>query len=59
MNWTQFSELASSTGYLLMFMVLVWVALAVVFYWSFVSGSSSMREDVKFGILEDDEPISQ
>ena len=59
MDWTQFSELASSTGYILMFMMLVWAILAVVIYWAFVSGSTSMGENVKFKVIEDDDPISQ
>lgn len=57
MNWTEFSELASSTGFILMLMLLVWAMLAAVIYWAFVSGAASMGESVKFRLLEDDEPI--
>ena len=59
MNWTEFPELASSTGFILMFMVLVWAVLAGVIYWAFISGSTTMGESVKFKMIEDDEPISR
>lgn len=57
MNWTEFSELASSTGFILMLMLLVWATLAGVIYWAFASGTASMDESVKFRLLEDDKPI--
>jgi len=59
MNWTQFPELASSTGYILLFTVLIWVGLACVMYWSYVSGTTSSSENVKFKIVEDDKPVSR
>ncbi len=59
MNWTQFPELASSTGYILLFMMLIWIGLAVVMYWAFVSGTTSNDETVKFKIVEDDKPVAQ
>lgn len=59
MNWTQFQELAPSTGYILLFMLLVWSLLAGVIYWAFVSGTTSMSEGVKFKVVEDDEPVAR
>lgn len=58
-NWTQFQELASSTGFILMLIVLLWAALAVVIYWAYISGATSMGESVKFKVVEDDKPVSR
>jgi polyferredoxin len=58
-HWTEFYELASSTGFILLFMLLVWAVLAGAIYWSYVSGSGSMGEAVKFRLLEDDEPVAR
>lgn len=59
MDWTQFPELASSTGYMLLVTILLWVMLAGIIYWAFTSGTTSMGEQVKFKVLEDDKPVSQ
>lgn len=59
MNWTQFGELASSTGFILLLIMLLWTALAVIIYWAFVSGTTSMGESVKFKVVEDDKPVSR
>jgi hypothetical protein len=56
-NWTQFQELASSTGYILLLVMLLWTGLAVIIYWAFVSGTTSMGENVKFKVVEDDKPV--
>lgn len=59
MDWTQFPELASSTGYILLFTMLLWAMLAGVIYWAFTSGTTTLGEQVKFKVLEDDKPVSQ
>lgn len=59
MNWTQFPELAQSTGFIFLMVILLWALLAVVIYWAFVSGTTSMGESVKFKVVEDDEPVSR
>ncbi|MDF2628000.1 MAG: hypothetical protein K0R39_1831 [Symbiobacteriaceae bacterium] len=56
-DWTEFRELASSTGYIFLVMILIWSVLAGIIYWAFVSGSTSMQEEVKFKVVEDDKPV--
>ena len=58
-DWTQFQELASSTGFILMLVISLWATLAVVIYWAYVSGATSMKESVKYKVLEDDKPVSR
>lgn len=58
-GWSQFHELASSTGYILLLVMLLWTLLAVIIYWAFVSGTTSMDENVKFKVVEDDKPIAR
>lgn len=58
-EWTQFGELASSTGFILLLVLLLWAALAGVITWAFVSGSTSMGENAKFKVVEDDEPVAR
>ncbi|MFZ5826007.1 MAG: hypothetical protein ACOY94_17060 [Bacillota bacterium] len=58
-DWTQFQELASSTGFILMLVILLWATLAVIIYWAYVSGATSMGENVKYKVVEDDEPVSR
>lgn len=58
-EWTQFGELASSTGFILLLVVLLWAMLAGVIYWAFVSGATTMGEKVKFKVVEDDKPVSR
>lgn len=57
-EWTEFQELASSTGYIFLVVILLWSLLAGIIYWAFVSGTTSMKEEVKFKVLEDDQPVS-
>lgn len=57
-EWTEFRELASSTGYIFLVVILLWSLLAGIIYWAFVSGTTSMKEEVKFKVLEDDQPVS-
>ncbi|MFZ5817019.1 MAG: hypothetical protein ACOY93_17285 [Bacillota bacterium] len=59
MEWTQFQELASSTGFILMLVMLLWAVLAGIMYWAFVSGTTSMGEGAKFKVVEDDRPVSR
>lgn len=58
-EWTEFRELASSTGYIFLVIILIWTVLAGIMYWAFVSGSTSMQEEVKFKVIEDDKPVTQ
>jgi hypothetical protein len=58
-GWSQFYELASSTGYILLVVMLLWTLLAVIIYWAFVSGTTSMDENVKFKVVEDDKPVAR
>lgn len=58
-EWTEFRELASSTGYIFLVIILLWSLLAGIIYWAFVSGSTSMKEEVKFKVVEDDKPVMQ
>ncbi|HYF80884.1 MAG TPA: hypothetical protein VD973_27550 [Symbiobacteriaceae bacterium] len=58
-EWTEFRELASSTGYIFLVIILIWTVLAGIMYWAFVSGSTSMQEEVKFKVVEDDKPVMQ
>ncbi|HLN65068.1 MAG TPA: hypothetical protein VK464_26400 [Symbiobacteriaceae bacterium] len=57
-EWTEFRELASSTGYIFLVVILLWSLLAGIIYWAFVSGTTSMKEEVKFKVIEDDQPVS-
>jgi len=57
-EWTAFRELASSTGYVFLVVILLWCLLAALIYWAFASGAASMKEDVKHRIVEDDKPVS-
>lgn len=57
MDWTKFPELASSTGYILLVVVLLWILLAGIIYWAFISGTTTLDEDVKFKVVEDDQPL--
>lgn len=56
-EWTRFSDLSVSSGFLLIAVMVLWAALAVVMYWAFMSGSTSMNEEVKYKYVEDDKPI--
>ncbi|HWI51713.1 MAG TPA: hypothetical protein VNT01_06195 [Symbiobacteriaceae bacterium] len=58
-DWTQFRELASSTGYIFLVIILIWCLVAGIMYWAFVTGTTSMHEEVKFKIVEDDKPVAQ
>jgi hypothetical protein len=58
-EWTQFSELASSTGFIFLMIILIWSVLAGIVYWAFAAGATSMKEEIKFKIVEDDKPVSQ
>ncbi|HWI61668.1 MAG TPA: hypothetical protein VNT75_07525 [Symbiobacteriaceae bacterium] len=58
-EWTNFRDLASSTGYIFLVVILLWCLLAGIIYWAFVSGSTSMKEEVKFKVVEDDKPVTQ
>lgn len=58
MEWTQFSDLAPANGLLLLIILLVWGLIALVMYWAFSSGTSSMGEGVKFKYVKDDDPVS-
>lgn len=58
-GWSQFQELASSTGYILLLVMLLWTLLAAIIYWAFVSGTTSMGENVKFKVVEDDKPVTR
>ncbi|MBP2018350.1 hypothetical protein J2Z79_001758 [Symbiobacterium terraclitae] len=57
-EWTRFGDLAPSSGLLLLFILVVWALIALVMYWAFISGSTSMGEGVKFKYVKDDEPVS-
>lgn len=59
MQWTEYRELAQSTGFIMIFVISVWCLMAGIIYWAFVSGSTSMQEKVKFRWVEDDKPINQ
>jgi len=59
MEWTRFSDLNVSSGFLLLIVLVLWALLAVVMYWAFASGSASMKEDVKYKYVEDDQPIAR
>ena len=58
-EWTNFADLASSTGYIFLVVILLWSLLAGIIYWAFVSGTTSMNEGVKFKFVEDDKPVTQ
>lgn len=56
-EWTQYRELYSSTGYIFLVMILIWSLLAGIIYWAFTRGATSMKEEVKFKVVEDDKPV--
>jgi hypothetical protein len=58
-DWTQFQEMASSTGFIFLMVILVWCVLAVIVYWAYTAGATSMKEEIKFKFVEDDKPVSQ
>lgn len=57
-GWTQYQQLASSTGYIFFLVIALWSLLAGIIYWAFVSGSTSLKEEVKFKFVEDDHPVA-
>ncbi len=59
MEWTRFGDLSVSSGFLLIAVLALWALVAVVMYWAFLSGSTSMNEDVKYKYVEDDKPIAR
>jgi len=59
MEWTRFVDLAPSSGVLLLFILAVWALIALVMYWAFASGTTSMGEGVKFKYVKDDDPVSR
>ena len=58
-EWTRFSDLSVSSGFLLIIVLALWAVVAVVMYWAFLSGSTSMDEDVKYKYVEDDKPVTR
>jgi len=58
-EWTRFSDLNVSSGFLLIIVLALWAVVAVVMYWAFLSGSTSMDEDVKYKYVEDDKPVTR
>lgn len=59
MNWTQFYELAQSTGYVFFLVLMLWFLLGAILYWAIASGTTSMKEEIKLQFVEDDKPISR
>lgn len=59
MDWTQYRELTQSTGYIFLVVILLWSLLAGIIYYAVSRGTASMKEEVKFRIVEDDKPIAQ
>lgn len=57
-GWTQFGELAQSTGFIFLLVLLLWILLGGIIYWAVWAGATSMKEDVKFKFVEDDKPVS-
>lgn len=57
-GWTQYQDLAPSTGYIFLLVIALWCLLAGIIYWAFTSGSTSMKEEIKFKFVEDDQPVS-
>lgn len=58
MQW-QFSDLSQSTGAILLAILALWSIVASIICWALVSGATSMREDVKFKFVADDQPLSR
>lgn len=46
-------------GILVLAVLLVWCVLGGLVCWAWVSGSTSMKEDVKFKVVEDDKPYRE
>ena len=59
MLYSEYQELAQSTGFIFIFVIAIWCLLAGIIYWAFVSGATSMQEKVKFRLVEDDKPVKQ
>jgi hypothetical protein len=57
LEWREFGELAVSTGLILLAVIFLWMLLALVIYWAIRSGTTSMKEEVKYRIVEDDKPL--
>lgn|GEM_PF-1526998 len=57
--WTRFADLAQSTGFIVMVMLTLWTLMGLVIYWAISRGAASMKENVKFRIVQDDEPVAQ
>ncbi len=59
MEWTRFEDLAQSTGWILLLVILLWSLMGGIIYWAFIRGATSMKEDVKYRFVEDDKPVSR
>lgn len=57
--WTEFADLAQSTGFLVLAMLTLWTLMGLIIYWAISRGAASMKENVKFRVVQDDEPVSQ
>lgn len=56
---SSFAEIAQSTGILLLVMLIIWALIALLMYWAHASGAASLSEEVKYQMVEDDEPIAE
>lgn len=59
MHWTQFSDLAESTGFIFLAVLLLWTLMGFIIYWAIAVGATSMGEGAKYRMIEDDAPIPQ
>lgn len=57
--WTEFADLAQSTGSIILAMLTLWTLMGLIIYWAVSRGAASMKEGVKFRMVADDEPVSQ
>jgi len=57
MDWTAWRDLLPSTGYIFLVVLLLWIMLGGIIYYAFVAGATSMKEDVKYRVVEHDPPI--
>lgn len=58
-GWTQFSELAQSTGVIALLVLTLWMLVGGIIYYAIATGTTSMKEEVKFKMTEDDKPVNQ
>ncbi|HEY3363789.1 MAG TPA: hypothetical protein VGK74_01880 [Symbiobacteriaceae bacterium] len=57
-GWMEFGDLAQSTGFIAFLVLLLWILIGGIIYWAVATGTTSLKEEVKYKVVEDDKPVA-